>query len=73
MPETILEIVDADSCDPFPECQCFSYMLVCIDEFSRFATAYPQRNLKAESVVLRVNSFVSVFGQMRTLRVDNGV
>ena len=73
MPDARFDTIHADLCGPFPECQGFSYLLVCIDRFSRFVTAYPLRNAKSESVVLGINSFVSMFGQMRILRVDNGV
>ena len=73
MPDARFDTIHANLCGLFPECQGFSYLLVCIDRFSRFVTAYPLRNAKSESVVLGINSFVSMFGQMRILRVDNGV
>ena len=51
----------------------FSNLLVCIDRFTRFISVYPLRNLKTESVIIGINSFISTFGQMQHLRVENGV
>ena len=73
MPDDRFDTIHADLCGPFPDCQGFSYLLVCIDRFSRFVTAYPMRNAKSEFVVLGINSFVSMFGQMLILRVNYGV
>ena len=73
MPTARLETVHADLCVPYPECQGFSYLLVCIDRFSRFVTAYHLRNIQTESVIIGMNAYIRTFGQMRVLRVDNGV
>ena len=73
MPSARFDTVHADLCGPYPECQGFSYLLVCIDRFSRFVTAYPLRNIQTESVIIGMNAYISTFGQMRVLRVDNGV
>ena len=68
-----LDTVHADLCGPYPECQGFSYFLVCIDRFSRFVIAYPPCNIQAELVIIGMNTCISIFGQMRVLRVDNEV
>ena len=73
MSTTRLDTVHADLCGPYPECQEFLYLLVCIDKFSRFVTSYPLRNIQAETVIIGMNAYISIFGQMRVLRVDNGV
>ena len=73
MPTARLNTVHADLCGPCPECQRFSYLLVCIDKFLRFVTAYPLRNIQTESLVIDMNAYIVTFGQMRVLRVDNGV
>ena len=73
MPTARLDTVHADLCGPYSECQGFSYLLVCIDRFSRFVTAYPLLNIQTESVIIGMNAYMSTFGQTRVLRVDNGV
>ena len=73
MPKSRFTTVHADLCGPYPECQGFSYLLVCIDRFTRFVSVYPLRNLRTESAIIGINSHVATFGQMQTLRVDNGV
>ena len=73
MPATRFSTVHADLCGPYPECQGYSYLLVCVDRFTRFVSAYPLQNIKTESVIVGMNSYLSTFGQMQSLRVDNGV
>ena len=58
---------------PFSNVNDFHTLLVCIDRFARFISVYPLRNLKTESVIIGINSFISTFGQMQHLDVDNGV
>ena len=73
MPPARLDTIHANHCGAFPECQGFSHLLVCIDRFSRFIFTFPLQNIRATTVIVGINSFVSIFGQMRTLRVNNGV
>jgi len=73
MPASRFNTIHADLCGPYPESQGYSYLLVCIDRFTRFISVYPLRNLRTESVIIGMNSFISTFGQMQHLRVDNGV
>ena len=73
IPTARLDTVHTDLCGPYPECQEFFYLLVYIDRFSRFVTTYSLCNIQTESVIIGMNAYISTFGQMRVLRVDNGV
>ena len=73
MPTSRFSTIHADLCGPYPCCQGFSYLLVCIDRFTRFVSAYPLRDIKTESVIIGMNAHIGTFGQMQILRVDNGV
>ena len=73
VPKSRFTTAHADLCSPYPECQGFSYLLVCIDRFTRFVSVYLLRNFRTKSAIIGINSHVATFGQMQTLRVDNGV
>ena len=46
---------------------------LCFDRFSTFSFTFSLQNIRATTVIVGINSFVGIFGQIQTLRVDNGV
>ena len=73
MPTSQFSTVHADLCGPYLCCQGFSYLLVCIDRFTCFVSAYPLSDIKTKSVIIGINAHIGTFGQKQILRVDNGV
>ena len=73
MPASRFATVHVDLYGLFPESQGFLCLLVFIDRFTRFILVYPLRNLKTESVIIGINSFISTFGHLQHLQVSNGV
>ena len=61
MPTSRFSTVHADLCGPYPCCQGFSYLLVCIDRFTRFVSAYPLRDIKTEFVIIGMNAHIGTF------------
>ena len=48
------------------------YLLVLIDEFSRFRCAFPCRNLSAKTVISRLSTLFSLFGFPAYIHSDRG-
>ena len=68
MPAFRFITIHAELCGLFPECKGFSYLLVCINRFTRYIAVYSLCNLKTKSVIIGINSFISTFGQMQHLK-----
>ena len=72
-PKARFQIVHVDLVGPLPSSRGFSYLLTCIDCFTRWPEAIPITNTTTETVVQAfINGWVSWFGVPSTIVTDRG-
>ncbi|XP_052792104.1 uncharacterized protein K02A2.6-like [Mya arenaria] len=69
MPKQAWDSVSMDFCGPFPDGK---YLLVLIDDFSRFPIVEIITSLNAKSVIEKLDKIFSEYGIPEILRTDNG-
>jgi hypothetical protein len=57
---------------PVPSATANKYLLVIVDEFSRFTFAYACKDMTAKTVIAHLNNLFSVFGITSYIHSDNG-
>ena len=72
MPSARFTKLQVDICDPFPSSQACSYLLVCIDPYTRWVEAYPMFDQSTESVISALNKHIQTFGTFSLLHTDSG-
>lgn len=72
-PDARFAHVHLDIVGPLPPARGFSYLLTCVDRFSRWPTAVPLPDVTAETVVRAfANHWVSIFGSPSVITTDRG-
>ena len=69
MPDYAFQEVSLDFCGPFPDGK---YLLVVIDEYSRFPLVEILTSISSRSVIPVLDKLFSIFGVPGTLKSDNG-
>ena len=72
MPSTRFTKLQVDICNLFPSSQACSYLLVCIDPYTRWVEAYPMFDQSTESVITALNEHIQTFGTFSLLHTDSG-
>ncbi|MEO0435035.1 MAG: DDE-type integrase/transposase/recombinase, partial [Cyanobacteria bacterium J06656_5] len=67
-----MEIVALDYIGPLPNCNGYRYILTAIDLFSRYAFAYPVRDLSADTLILTCKEIFSIAGFPDSILSDRG-
>ena len=72
-PKACFQIVHVDLVGPLQSSRCFSYLLTCIDNFTRWPEAIPITNTTTEAVIqVFLNEWVSRFSVPSTIVTDHG-
>ena len=69
MPDYAFQEVSMDFCGPFPDGK---YLLVLIDDYSRFPFVEILNSLSSKTVIPSLDKLFSIFGIPQTLKTDNG-
>ena len=72
MPSARFTKLQVDICGPFPSSQACSYLLVCIDLYTRWVKAYLMFDQSTESVITALNKHIQTFGTFSLLHTDSG-
>ena len=72
MPTARFTKLQVDICGPFPSSQNCSYLLVCVDPFTRWVEAYPMHNQSTDSVISALAQHVQHFGTFSCIHSDSG-
>ena len=72
-PTARFQVIHVDLVGPLPPSQGFSYLLTCVDRFTRWPEAFPLTNITADSVARAfVHGWVARFGVPSTIVSDRG-
>ena len=72
-PDARFDMVDIDIVGPLPHSHGFSYILTCVDQFTRWPEAIPIVNITADTVARAfISSWVARFGVPSTVSTDRG-
>ena len=72
MPNGCFEHLNLDIAGPFPSSKGNSYVLVCIDPFTRWIEAFPMPDMTTASVIQCLNSHIQTFGAPIEVHSDDG-
>nr|VZI50957.1 unnamed protein product [Spirometra erinaceieuropaei] len=72
-PDARFSHVHLDVVDPLPPSNVFTYLLTCVDRYTRWAEAIPLPNVQAQTIVKAfVSRWVAMFGAPSTVTTDRG-
>ena len=72
MPNCRFQRINIDIAGPFPSSRGQSYVLVCVDPFTRFVEAFPMPDQTTESVIQSLNLHLQYFGAPLEIHSDAG-
>ena len=72
MPNSRFERINCDIAGPFPPSNGFSYVLLCIDPFTRWIEAFPMPDQTTNSVIQSLNFHMQYFGVPAEIHTDSG-
>ena len=72
MPNCRFQRISIDIAGPFPSSRCQSYILVCVDPFTRFVETFPMPDQTTESVIQSLNLHLQYFGAALEIHSDAG-
>ena len=72
IPNRRFEHINIDIAGPFPSSNGNTYVLVCIDPFTRWIEAFPMPNMSTASVIQNLNLHVQTFGAPAEIDSDAG-